>query len=390
VNKRILALTSASHGVNHMYWEVLGPLLPFLIISFDLSHTQAGRLGFIYSLIYGLMNYPSGHLSDKYGPRNFIFLFLIITSLSIFLIIFAKSYLQLLILFALAGLGGGLYHSPGTALLSNNYPKEKRGMALGFHASVGSLGTLLAFVFVGVIATRWNWEIAIISICSVGLGLALCFRLFLWDVGSNTEGLNLNDTSSDKTKVHIWTLTKGLSWMLLLYGFVMFLFKGAYVWVPTYLKETYDLSTGKAIAFSVILPTIGIFSNFLIGRFSDSFGRKRSLVFIFLIISVCFFLFFVSCRALLIPLLIIFGFFINSFSGVINAYTRDLLPPEIMGKAFGIIFTFSICVSAFSPYAMGIISDRSSLSGSMLFMSVIALIGAVTSLKIPKRVVFST
>ena len=172
--------------------------------------------------------------------------------------------------------------------------------------------------------------------------------------------------------------------MLSLYGIVMFLFKGAYIWVPTYLKETYHLTIGKAILFSIILPVIGIFSNYCMGRFSDRFGRKISLISIFLILAICFFLLFLGKKRMLVPILVVFGFFINTFSGVINAYTRDLLPPQIMGKAFGIIFTFSICLSSLSPFLMGIISDRSSLSMSMLFLSIVSLLGLSVSLKTPK------
>ena len=92
---RVLAVTTACHAVNHMFWESLGPLLPFLIVAFDLNHTEAGRLGFVSSAVYGLMNYPSGHLSDKYGKRLLILLFLLISSGATLLMVFSASYLQI-------------------------------------------------------------------------------------------------------------------------------------------------------------------------------------------------------------------------------------------------------------------------------------------------------
>jgi MFS family permease len=368
-----------------MFWESLGPLLPFLIVAFDLSHTQAGRLGFVSSLVYGLLNYPSGHLSDKYGKRLLILLFLLISSGATLLMVFSTSYLQLFFLFAIAGFGGGLYHPPGTALLSNSFPRKTRGRALGFHASGGALGILLGFAVVGGVATYWNWKISLACLSGVGFALAVAFRALLWDVEDHGDEASAPDfPSGANPTLDLWTLFKWVPRMLVLYGIVMFVFKGSYIWVPTYLKEVYHLSMGKAILFSVILPTIGIFSNYSMGKFSDEFGRRFSLVLIFSVLALCFLLLYLGIHFILIPLLFVFGFFINSFSGVINAYTRDLLPPEAMGKAFGLIFTVSICTSAFSPYVMGIISDRSSLSMSMLFLGAVSLTGAFISLKRPK------
>jgi len=140
MKNRVLYVTAACHCVNHMFFESLGPLLPFLISALDLSHSQAGRLGFMYSLIYGLSNYPSGHWCDRYGRRYFILLFLLIASSATLFMAFSTSYLHLIILCGLAGFGGGLYHPPGTALVTDYFEKHERGTALGFHASGGSLG----------------------------------------------------------------------------------------------------------------------------------------------------------------------------------------------------------------------------------------------------------
>lgn len=383
MKKRILLLTSASHCANHMFFESLAPLLPFLIIAFDLNHVQAGRLGFVYYLVYGLLNYPSGHWSDRLGRRTFIMLFLLISSGATALMAFAPSYIYLLILCGLAGLGGGLYHPPGTALISDHFKKNERGGALGIHASGGALGILLAFVVVGGIATVLDWKAAVIALAAAGFALALAFRLLAWDLGESAEANST--TGNNDERVSFWALLKWLPYMFFLYGVVMFVWKGAYTWIPTYIKETYGVTAGKAITFSIILPVIGIFSNYIMGKLSDRWGRRLTLFIVFVSLTVCFVFLFLGQRILLMPLLIIFGFFINSFSGIMNAYIGDYLPPHVLGRAFGITFTFSICVSAFAPYVMGFISDRSSLSMSMLFLGFVSVMGALMMLRSPKK-----
>jgi len=290
-----------------------------------------------------------------------------------------------LLLCGLAGFGGGLYHPPGTALISDSFKKSERGAALGAHASGGALGILLAFLVVGGIASQWNWKVALISLSAIGFALAACFRMFLWDVGKYVDAADQERADQKNKPSEFWALIKWLPYMLFLYGIVMFVWKGAYTWIPAYLKETYNLTPGKAILFSIILPTIGIFSNYSMGKFSDHVGRKCSLIIAFCFLSLGFFFLFLGNKTFLIPLLLVFGFFLNCFSGIMNAYIGDYLPSHLLGKAFGIIFTFSICLSAFAPYVMGVISDKSSLSMSMLFLGIISLVGALISMMTPKK-----
>jgi MFS family permease len=371
-----------------MFFESLAPLLPFLIVAFNLNHVQAGQLGFVYYLVYGLLNYPSGHWCDRFGRKFFIMLFLLIASAATMLMAFAPSYICLLLLCALAGLGGGLYHPPGTALISDHFERSQRGGALGFHASGGALGILLAFVMVGGIASVWNWKAAVIALAAIGFALALCFHLLVWDIEELPDAASNGGQNGEASTVSFWTLLKWLPYMFLLYGIVMFVWKGAYTWIPTYLTETYGFTPGRAITFSVILPVIGIFSNYIMGKLSDRWGRKLTLFLVFACLALCFFFLFLGQRTFLIPLLFLFGFAINSFSGIINAYIGDYLPPQVLGRAFGLTFTFSISVSAFAPYVMGYISDRSSLTMSMLFLGLVSVVGALVTLRSPRK--FST
>ncbi len=385
---KILSLTTACHGVNHMFWEAIGPLMPFLIMAYSLTHTQAGQLGLVYILVYGLMNYPAGYLSDKWGKRIFVLLFLAISALSFLLIVLSQTYWQLLLIFAVAGFGGGLYHPPGTALLSNAISSKLRGRSLGLHASGGAMGILLAYLIVSAFSKTGNWKYAVICMAAIGLLLLAYFLLFAWkdlkeenQTGRQSAG---NQFPGD-TAYGFWKVVKAIPHLLFIYALVMFLFKGAYVWVPTYLKETYALDVATAVSLTLILPVMGLFSNYLMGTMSDAIGRRQSLVIVFSMLVICLLLMYAGFRSIMIPLLVVFGFFINSFSGIINAFTRDLLPAEIMGTAFGIIFTFSICISSLAPYIMGIISDHFSLSESMFFLAMVAVAGVVVTVSVPGK-----
>lgn len=382
--KRILGAASACHSANHLFFESLGPLLSFIIPAFHLNYTQAGRLGFAYYLFYGMFNYPAGHWSDRYGRKRMIILFLLISSAATLLMAFSRSFWQLLLCCALAGLGGGLYHPPGTSMVSDAVPSERRGRALGIHGSGGSFGTLLAFVVGGSAAAFFNWRIALVALSVLGFGLLAWFRAVI-----GTRDAEETGEESGKFIVRndsgFFPLFRALMILFAIYGMIMITFKGAYTWIPTYLKETFHISAGKAVVFSVILPLVGVFSNIIMGRVCDRYGRRESLVAVFVVLAACFFLLYLGSRPFLVPLLITLGFLIHSFAPISNAYTADLVPPELRGKAFGLIFTFSISMSSLSPYIMGIISDRTSLAASMLFLCGASIVGAAVSALDPAR-----
>jgi MFS family permease len=376
---KVVGACAACHSVNHLFFESLGPLLPFLIPAFGLNYTEAGRIGFVYYLFYGLSNYPSGHWADRYGRKKMILLFLLLSSGATLLMAFSRSLWHLLLCAGLAGAGGGLYHPPGTAMVSDVVPAPRRGMALGVHGSGGSFGTLLAFLIGGGTAAFFDWRVALAILSVPGFLLLAWFRFALGTKDppppvSNAERYIVpNETA-------FVPLLRALSVFLLIYGMIMVTFKGAYVWMPMFIKDTFHVGTGKAVVFCIIMPLVGIFSNIAMGRFCDRYGRKKSLVIVFLVLSACFFLLFLEKRLFLVPLLVAVGFLINSFAPISNAYTADLIPPELRGKAFGIIFTFSICLSSLSPYIMGAISDRTSLATSMIFLSGASLLGAGVSM----------
>ena len=52
--------------------NIIGPLIPDIIQSFNLSLTAAGILPFSFFIAYGLFSLPSGYLIEFYGEKKII------------------------------------------------------------------------------------------------------------------------------------------------------------------------------------------------------------------------------------------------------------------------------------------------------------------------------
>ena len=50
--------------------NIIGPLIPDIIKSFNLSLTAAGILPFSFFIAYGLFSMPSGYLIEFYGEKK--------------------------------------------------------------------------------------------------------------------------------------------------------------------------------------------------------------------------------------------------------------------------------------------------------------------------------
>ncbi|MER7276467.1 MFS transporter [Dactylosporangium sp. NPDC000244] len=89
----------------------------------------------------------AGHLSDKYGPRLFAAVGLIIMALSfggLLILPTDFNYWAFALLVFFNGLGGGLFAAPNTSLIMNSVPAHLRGAASGMRATFQNAGMVLS------------------------------------------------------------------------------------------------------------------------------------------------------------------------------------------------------------------------------------------------------
>ncbi|MCX5855109.1 MAG: MFS transporter [Deltaproteobacteria bacterium] len=82
----------------------------------------------ICCLVFGLMTFPAGRLSDKYGPRNVVMVCGVILGIGFVLSGFIQSKIQLYITYGLiAGFGGGCIYLPPIATAPKWWPDRQAG-----------------------------------------------------------------------------------------------------------------------------------------------------------------------------------------------------------------------------------------------------------------------
>lgn len=168
-DKLTIALLSTSHLVMDSYSSFLYQLLPVLATRLHLTPVQAGLLPSTLTITSSLMQPVYGVISDRYLKRSMAVMGPLIAAVFLSMLGMATSLPMLMLLVILGGLGVGIFHPQGAALVSHaaSGPGMDRhqGLVMSVFSSAGtvgySLGPLLIAGVVSLYGLEKSWYAAI-------------------------------------------------------------------------------------------------------------------------------------------------------------------------------------------------------------------------------------
>lgn len=251
---RTLALALATMGfmVNFWAWSLLSPLAPTYQELLGLSPLAVSVMVAVPVIVGSVGRIPLGALTDRYGGRIVFALLSFAVIVPVVFLAFATAYPALLAGGLLLGLGGTSF-AVGVPFVSAWFPPERRGAALGVYG-MGNIGTAISgFVSPRLAAAAgrpWAFLIVAAGLAAVGLAFLLAGRDAPgWPRPSEpftTRFLAAARLPIARDLALLYAITFG--------GFVAF---GVYL--PTFLKTVYHLSTADAAARAagfVVLATL--------------------------------------------------------------------------------------------------------------------------------------
>jgi MFS family permease len=169
--------------------QVLSILLPRIKADLKVGDAEMGLLyGTVFALFYALFSLPLGRLTDGWVRTRLLAVSLFAWSMATGLAGFAKGFTVLAISRLGVGVGEASAQPAGLSLLSDSFPKEKRGMVGAAMAVAVALGLGAALTLGGSIADWWDaaypgragaplglagWQAAFIGAATPGIVLAL-------------------------------------------------------------------------------------------------------------------------------------------------------------------------------------------------------------------------
>jgi sugar phosphate permease len=338
-------------------------------------HTSGALIGFLgsaYFYPYALMQIPTGLLSDSWGPRRTISLFLIIASAGSILLGMAPSPAWAIIGRVLVGLGVSTLFVCTLKVLSQWFHAREFASMTGIFMAMGGLGSLLATGPLAYLSNRIGWRTSFLMVGGITLLVALLIWLFVRDtpadfcVIKSEQHPAASPAALSLSKGIRTVLTEPAFWPIAIWFFfnsaIYFSFIG--LWGGPYLLHVYAVSkaeAGKILSLSAIGLMVG---SPLVSLLSNRVFRARKPVLILSsIIALCMTapLAFATASIPLPALyLICLGLGATTGASVVIAFTavKEMYPLQISGTATGLVNLFPFAGGAVFQPILGIVLER--------------------------------
>ncbi|MCY0850740.1 MFS transporter [Sulfuracidifex metallicus] len=203
-----LALTNTSIAIFMAFanYNMIIIALPAIFSGLNFNPENPSALGYLIWLILGYMVITStlvvtfGRISDTFGRAKLYTLgFVIFTVASALLASVTatgnQGILELIAFRLLQGVGGGFLMVNSSAVLTDYFPRNELGKALGLNQIAGLIGGIVGLILGGVLSAI-DWRFIFLVNVPVGIVGSIWSYLTLKDVGTkNTQRINVLDNA---------------------------------------------------------------------------------------------------------------------------------------------------------------------------------------------------
>jgi MFS transporter, CP family, cyanate transporter len=353
----------------------IGPLLPAIQESLDVSHALVGLLGTIPVLCMGLFAPPAAYLAARVGTRAGIAWALIL--IGVFGIARAVSPGAVLIILLTwpVGIGMGLAGALAPVAVKERFSVRPAGPT-GIYTTGIQVGSALSAAVAVPLAGwygGWRWSLALFSLVTCGLaGVWLAL----------TRHESPHERPATRPPRLPWR--SGVAWLLVaLFSLMASTYYGINAWLPdSYVERGWD--TGSAGNLLAVLNLVAIPASLLIPWLSDRVGSRRR----WLVAMAMSFLVGVTGFVLLPGAAYAWVFAVGLASGAMFALVLTL-PLDIehdsrrVGALVGMMLGLGYTIGASSPILLGAVRDVTGTFTGSLWLIVgfcVLMLGSVVAL----------
>ncbi len=333
---------------------VLSPMLPAIMIDLDVGEFEAGLAFTLLWVLYALGQFPSGRLSDRLTRSTLLVAGLALSSVGFLALAGARTYPLYLLGAAVVGLGAGLYPTAARALVSDLFVR-RRGRAFGLHTASGDLGgAASAALAVGVLAVA-TWRVAFVPVAAVAL--AVLALLHAWRPAPYEVRRVDLDVGGTARRLFVDRRFGTLMSAYVLYAFT---WQGAVGFLPSFLQNAKDFSTGLAGGGFAALFVVGALVKPVSGAVSDRFASKAVVGLAALALGAASLAATVAVADPLLVALGVVGFAagLMAFPPAMQAHLMDAFPDDSMGGDLGAARTVYIGLGSLGPTYVGFVAGR--------------------------------
>ena len=357
--ERTLWLLSIAHAVNHAQAVVLPLIFLKIIDEFGVGVQAVTFVAAAGAISSGVIQASYAFVTRHVARRHLLTAGGLLFGLGFAAQAAATSFLAFAATNVVSRIGGSPQHPVGNALLAEQFPTERRGLAISAHISGGNVGTLIAALAGPPLraVAGWRGVSIIFGIPAALIALAMfrwiretgADRLAAIREGSVRDAMRTIWRSPMIKRTYLASVVGGGGRGLGVVNLFALLYITHVLGLP---ESTTNLMYAGLIVLSVPMPLLA-------GWLSDRYGRRPIILGAYLG-GAAGFLIFVAAGSSLLGLWVgiaIMGLFSFAESPQLQALLADIVPTGIRDVAFALYFTLAFGVGSMCEALYGAIIE---------------------------------
>ncbi len=192
------------------------PAFPSIIKHYGLTAKQVGYLITVFTLPGIIITPVMGMLADRYGRKTILVPSMLLFGGAGFLCAFQNEYQGLLLMRFFQGIGAASLGALNVTLIGDLFEGERRSQAMGYNASVLSIGTA-SFPAIGGLLAAFNWHYAfLLPVLIIPFAFVVVFKLKTTEIKSTV--------SVKAYLLNVWkTINQKKAWGLFIANILVFI-----------------------------------------------------------------------------------------------------------------------------------------------------------------------
>lgn len=343
-----------------------------LPISKDLQ-LSASSTGIILSAFfagYAIMQMPGGWLADKFGGRFVVILSLTAWSLFTGLTAAAWSFVALIVIRFLFGIGEGAIIPASAKLITQSYPQEKRSRAMSVLLTSAATAGIVTPILATSLMVTTGWRMLFVYVAIVGVIIAILDWFYLKPklIVQNQSEVQAIATKPPIQKGSFKTLFKSpMMWSIMVTSFAVFAINwGTSSWIPTYLVQERGLDL-VSLGMLQLIPAVTsiiflLVGGYIVDKMKNGNEKWLGVACAIGLTIVVYLMFAAKTTTGFVVYQSIMPLFTTTIIILVNTIPMKRLPVEVGGSAVGMANFGGQLAGFVAPMAIGFTVDA--LDGS--------------------------
>ena len=382
MNLKIILILSLSHLSIDVTGSALPAMMPFLRNTLHLSYTAVGAVIMVSNMTSSIIQPLFGYLSDKMEMKWLLPVSVILTYLGFSLLGLSSSFVVLLILVIINGLGIAVYHPEGTKIM-HYFSGLRMATGMSFFQVGGNLGMALGPLFI-TYAIAWADLSGTFLYLLLGipmLGILLLFSRKLTLPVKKEKG-DLREKQGDSPPAGEKRGWGSITLLVFAVSIRSWAHMGLITFVPFYYIHILkgDAITAGRLVFVFLMG--GVAGTLIGAAIADRIGHKFYFC-LSMILSVPLLFLFLDARGIwvFILLFLVGLLLISSFS--VTIVMGQMILKNRLGMASGLTMGFVIGMGGIGAGLLGIVADSWGVLAVLRLIAYMPAVGFIPSLMIP-------